>query len=121
MNKVQIQHLVDAFLAWPLPPSVRSDDCATVQGYPSRIGTNLLTADEARQMFEHVLRILPNHPRQAAKPGKDFIAEARMLRDQEWFDDDWSGLPENPREAYIDGWNNALDSLLAMVAPDAPP
>ena len=47
--------LVDAFLAWPLPESVCSDGCVTERSAAHRIGTNLLTADEARQMFEHVL------------------------------------------------------------------
>lgn len=47
--------LVDAFLSWPLPDSVCSDGCVTERGAPHRTGTNLLTADEARQMFEHAL------------------------------------------------------------------
>ena len=49
-----IGKMVDAFLMWPLPESVCADRCATIQG-PNRIGTNLLSFDEARQMFEHVL------------------------------------------------------------------
>ncbi len=51
----RVSRLVDRFLAWPLPDSVASDQCATMPGYPHRSGTNLLTADEARQMFEYVL------------------------------------------------------------------
>jgi hypothetical protein len=47
--------LVDRFLTWPLPESVCSDQCATMRGYPHRSGTNLLTADEARQMIEYLL------------------------------------------------------------------
>lgn len=57
-QKISREHLpamVDAFLNWPLPASVCSDLCATTQGYPDRIGTNLLTAVEAQQMLEHVL------------------------------------------------------------------
>lgn len=46
--------LVDRFLQWPLPHSVCADLVATKQG-PGRIGTNLLTATEARQMLEFVL------------------------------------------------------------------
>jgi hypothetical protein len=46
--------MVDRFLNWPLPASVCSDQCATMPGYPDRIGTNLLTATEAEQMLEHV-------------------------------------------------------------------
>lgn len=49
-----IDKLVDRFLAWPLPDSVCSDPCASKSGYPHRSGTNLLTADEARQMFKHL-------------------------------------------------------------------
>ena len=51
----QISTLVDAFLRWPLPESVCSDLCACGRGQLNRIGTNLLTATEARQMFEFVL------------------------------------------------------------------
>lgn len=55
MTEEQTKALVDRFLAWPLPASVRSDACVT-QDYPhARSGTNLLTSDEARQMIEHLL------------------------------------------------------------------
>lgn len=48
--------LVDRFLAWPLPKSVCSDACVTDSNYKfPRSGTNLLTADEARQMIEYLL------------------------------------------------------------------
>lgn len=53
--ETHIDKLVDRFLAWPVPESVCSDICATTKGYPGRTGTNLLTADEARQMIEYVL------------------------------------------------------------------
>ncbi len=46
--------MVDDFLRWPLPDSVCADGCATKQG-PGRVGTNLLTAVEAKQMFEAVV------------------------------------------------------------------
>ena len=58
-HRSDIAAKVDRFLAWPLPGSVRSDDCATKQGHPGRTGTTLLTADEARQMLEYVLRPIP--------------------------------------------------------------
>ena len=53
--------MVNRFLIWPLPESVCSDECVTRTGgewtpeYPKRTGTNLLTADEARQMLDWVL------------------------------------------------------------------
>lgn len=55
-----IKTLVDRFLTWKLPPSVCSDTCVSDPTFEkryrgSRSGTNLLTADEARQMFEHLL------------------------------------------------------------------
>jgi hypothetical protein len=53
--KLDVSEMVNAFLAWPLPASVCCDHCAHIQGHPHRIGTSLLTADEARQMFEYVL------------------------------------------------------------------
>ena len=52
-----LAEMVDHFLAWPLPESVCSDQCATQRGYPGRTGTSLLTADEARQMLEHVTQV----------------------------------------------------------------
>jgi len=60
MDKDYIKALVDRFLAWPLPKSVASDQCVTNPNYEhSRSGTNLLTADEARQMIEHLLAEQP--------------------------------------------------------------
>lgn len=56
MNEEELKRAVDRFLSWPMPDSVCSDLCATIRGYKNRIGTNLLTADEARQMLEYVLK-----------------------------------------------------------------
>jgi hypothetical protein len=50
-----IDTLVNRFLAWPLPRSVCSDACVSMPDYPHRCGTNLLTADEAKAMFQHCL------------------------------------------------------------------
>jgi len=57
-----MQSLVDRFLSWPLPASVRPDECALDVTYPHRHGTNLLTADEAKLMLEHVLAAAPTPP-----------------------------------------------------------
>ena len=59
--------MVEAFLAWPLPASVCSDACATMRDYPNRTGTNLLTADEAKQMFEWVLAQAALNPKGKAE------------------------------------------------------
>lgn len=56
MDEKQLRMLVDRFLSWPLPKSVCSDPCVTLyESVHDRHGTNLLTADEARQMLQHVL------------------------------------------------------------------
>lgn len=51
--------LAEAFLRWPLPDSVCADLCATRQG-AGRVGTNLLSFPEAKQMMEEV--VLPMWP-----------------------------------------------------------
>jgi hypothetical protein len=69
MNDDRLQVLVDRFLSWPLPKSF-APDCGISfdgrkadqfnphgKGWP--IGTNLFTADEARQMIEYLLREPP--------------------------------------------------------------
>lgn len=53
-SPVQLSALVDRFLRWPLPKTVRADLCVTMDYPHPRTGTNLLTADEARQMFEYL-------------------------------------------------------------------
>lgn len=50
-----IDKLVDRFLMWKLPDSVSVDPCCQTGNYPNRIGTNLLTATEAKQMIEYLL------------------------------------------------------------------
>jgi len=62
MAKTMIGKMVDRFLGWKLPQDF-GPDCGisftpfhpngTTRYEP--IGTNLLTADQARQMFEHAL------------------------------------------------------------------
>ena len=63
-NAPNIDKMVDRFLAWPLPKDFCPDGGISfiinmdARGYaPSwPVGTNLFTADQARQMFEHVLK-----------------------------------------------------------------
>lgn len=62
MSKTKIDKMVDRFLSWMLPKDFGPD--AGISFKPSKpdgygthwwpVGTNLLTADQARQMFEHV-------------------------------------------------------------------
>lgn len=46
--------LAEKFLRWPLPDSVCADACASTQG-PGRVGTNLLSYVEARQMMRDIV------------------------------------------------------------------
>lgn len=51
-----IADMINAFLRWPLPKSVRSDGCCTMSGYPHpRYGTNLMSLPEAMQMMQEVV------------------------------------------------------------------
>lgn len=59
MKDADIKNMAEAFLRWPLPDSVRADDCACRQG-SGRIGTNLLSYPEAVQMIKEV--VAPNLP-----------------------------------------------------------
>lgn len=62
-DKKQMDAIVSRFLGWRLPPTFSPDCFVTFdreramanQSWP--IGTNLLTADEARAMLEHVLDV----------------------------------------------------------------
>lgn len=63
-----VDKMVDRFLSWPLPQSVCSDTCVTDPKYPNRIGTNLLTSDEARQMIEYLFEALPMGETMKHKP-----------------------------------------------------
>lgn len=47
--------LAEKFISWPLPTSVCSDLIVTMPGEKHRIGTNLLTYFEARQMMQEVV------------------------------------------------------------------
>jgi hypothetical protein len=56
---VVTKEMVDRFLAWPLPADASADPCASMPGYPHRSGTNLLNAEQAREMLEFVLADKP--------------------------------------------------------------
>lgn len=55
-----VKHMVNRFLGWRLPDSVCSDTCVSMRPYPHpRYGTNLLNAEEARQMIEYLFLVTP--------------------------------------------------------------
>lgn len=64
----QISHMVDRFLAWPLPDNFNPDGGINYSPslsvdpeypFPSPTGTNLLDSDQARKMVEHMVKGMP--------------------------------------------------------------
>lgn len=88
--KIDITKLVNRFLCWPLPKSF-TPDCGIsfdgrkpdARGYlpPWPVGTNLFTAEEARQLFEHALG-----QDGTAESGVDLIAaeRTRQIEQEGW-------------------------------------
>jgi hypothetical protein len=86
MGNKNIEALVDRFLSWPLPKTVCSDLCVTDSAYPhSRVGTNLLTADEARQMIEYLSQEIkaPWYPKLGMKDEPIGLTEIECKRIRE--------------------------------------
>lgn len=69
MTEDQIRHMVDRFLAWPLPADFSPDDGISFDPVANRgneferrrepIGTNLLTAAQAKAMVLHLIAGMP--------------------------------------------------------------
>lgn len=87
MNDAQINHMVDRFLAWRLPADFAPDGGIafdpTYQGpggkmFPREpVGTNLLTAEQAKAMLLHMLEGLPQGAPLMADPHAPHFAELR--------------------------------------------
>lgn len=60
------EEMVNRFLSWKLPATVLADQCACERTGGLRYGTNLLSADEAREMIYHLHRVSES-PREAAE------------------------------------------------------
>ena len=87
-----MKRLCDRFLTWKLPASVSADLCATIPHYQNpRSGTNLLSADEARQMVEYVF-------------ADTFDAMRLMLRKSDTMIYPVSGKAPQPTQAVPEGW-----------------
>lgn len=87
-----IDSMVDDFLRWPLPDSVCADGCATKQG-PGRVGTNLLSAVEAKAMFEAIVQPKIDamedstiHQRDEAENAADKLASIILNEPIDWPD-----------------------------------
>ena len=62
MDKTPVDVMVDRFLGWKLPKDFSPDcgitfDAKKLEPWPGMwpVGTNILTAIQAREMFEHLL------------------------------------------------------------------
>lgn len=74
--KTLIDKFVYCFLGWELPKSVKPDLCVGDINYPYPcVGTNLLTALEAKEMFEFVLN-------PELEVLQSILAVARMINNQ---------------------------------------
>jgi hypothetical protein len=77
------EEIANKFLAWPLPSSVRSDDCVTMQNCTHRSGTNLLTYNEALQMAREV--VTPLLKNQAVSTNRDAVIQKQIDEIMDWF------------------------------------
>lgn len=99
-----IVKMINDFLRWPLPKSVRADGCALIQ-QEGRTGTNIFSAAEATAMMQEVIR-----------PHLERIFEGADARDASRFR--WllnQGIQW--RGCYKDGWQEG--EWLYSNAPDA--
>jgi hypothetical protein len=67
-----VDELAEKFLQWPLPASVCSDQIAKLPGEKHRVGANLLSEDEARQMIEEVVISTLREKRIPLRPTENF-------------------------------------------------
>lgn len=87
MNKEQIKHMVDRFLAWKLPRDTFNPDCGISfdkgpvnahTAHPSLYeptGTNLFDAGQADAMVRHMIEGLPSDD---AKDLRELLAKVRF-------------------------------------------
>lgn len=62
MDKSTVIHMVERFLAWPLPNDFNPDAGISFDDSGKPTGTNLLTATQAEEMVLHMLEVAPNAP-----------------------------------------------------------
>lgn len=101
----KIDDLVNRFLTWPVPADVWPDG---TPGQPGRTGTNLMTADQAKQMLTHVLGdVMPKAEafdiaRLAARVMRERCAQLCERNEDAGFDDGYAHA-ERIRQLDIDG------------------
>lgn len=137
MNETIIEELAERFIRWPVPRSVCCDLCATKQ-QDGRIGTNLLSFEEAKQMMREVVAPLLSGQAEHKPAGEkresalftfetvDGVKEYRPTEDAEEMFRDFcqnsnvsSNVPINmpmQREAFMAGLLEAAPAVAAPVA-----
>ena len=110
MEKKLIGKMVDRFLCWKLPKDFAPDCGISFDGrnddewnknktWP--VGTNLLTADQARQMFEHVAEeVMWIKTTDQMPPENEFV----LL-----FNGNWRGVGKLDRENFDAEFDNECD------------
>lgn len=111
--------VVDEFLRWPLPDSVCCDPCACTPGYPNRSGTNLLTAQQARQMFEYLLEKLPRAESRFERAATDACARrAEALERALAAERERADRNEKDAERYRFGRNDGVVVQISVLRDD---
>ena len=100
--------MVSRFLTWPVPASVYPDG---TPGQLGRTGTNLLNADEARQMLEHVLSIKQEHGGKKRPVESDYLSYTAYTRALEAYCD------EQEKADAVDG--KTFDRFVALNESNA--
>jgi hypothetical protein len=122
--------MVTRFLNWPLPKSVCPDACVMNTEYPHRVGTNLLTAIEARQMLEYILTpepkvtILINGTRKLQSPATVRGLELKVIAGMPCHHVVFRESPNGPGEdEYFNDFATIVlrDGDEIMIVPDRNP
>lgn len=128
---IDIDKMVDRFLSWKLPKNFSPDGGMVFlptkgRGYDSLhwpVGTNLLTAEQARQMFEHVTA---DEPAEGLQPHQQRVVTEKADLDEKlgrlmaFFQTPiFEGLPEAERSRlrnqarFMDGYSAVLEERIA--------
>jgi len=111
MNKAQIKHMVDRFLAWRLPDNFNPDNGITAvrPNYAPEVsweptGTNLLDAMQAEAMVRHMADEIPESHNEFAwlieAPGQNYLGIRKIghSHDFYWTDDHTKALRFHSQE-----------------------
>jgi hypothetical protein len=131
-KRIVPQEMVDRFLSWPLPVGF-SPDCGIsfdgrgkdAMGYEKQwpIGTNLFSAEQARNMLEHVVAPTLRYERLLLSSAEKELAERSASHSAS--QPDTVAVPRDQLEHWAEYWNgsanekamsDALEHILGEVA-----